>query len=228
MPNRKSPLENNELYHIYNRGIDKRVIFENEDDLKRFIQSMLEFNGQEIIGSLYENSFVKTKTTQLGSETPKLVTIINFCLNPNHFHFTLKQDSDRGIEKFMHRLGTGYTNYFNNKNHRSGSLFQGVFKSVHVNDNNYLLHLSAYINLNDRIHQLGSEAPKLESWSSWSEYLGGPLGGAQKEFGLICDTGVVLDQFKSQAEYRDFAKESLETSLEEKLEKKEREALWLE
>ena len=77
----------------------------------------------------------------------------------------------------MQRLGTGYTMYFNEKEKRSGSLFQGVFKSLHINTNEYLLHLSAYVNLNDRVHQLGSETSKLVK-SSWREY----IGDDKKEF----------------------------------------------
>lgn len=156
---RKVPFINGEFYHIYNRGVDKRDIFSNQYDLDRFFQSMDNFNIVEPIGSIYEHSFQnQKKSPQLGSSTPKLklVNFVCYCLNPNHYHFILEQVSDKGIEKFMQRIGTGYTNYFNEKNKRSGSLFQGRFKASHVASNEYLLHLSAYVNLNDKVHQLGS------------------------------------------------------------------------
>lgn len=196
---RRAEFINNEYYHIYNRGVDKRIIFADKYDLDRFYQSMTEFNTLEPIGSIYENSFRKS---QLGSEAPKLhkklVDFICYCLNPNHYHFLLSPHVDKGIEKFMHKIGGGYTNYFNEKHKRTGSLFQGVFKAVHIDSNEYLLHLSAYINLNNKVHSLGSEAPK----SSWKEY----VTDTQEMF---CDKKTILGQFKNPYEYKKFAEDSL-------------------
>jgi len=175
---------------------------------------MIEFNTIDPIGSLYENSF-----HQLGGETAKseerLVNIIAFCLNPNHFHFILEQLTDRGISEFMRRLSGGYTWYFNNKYERSGSLFQGVFKDVHIDSNEYLLHLSAYVNLNDRAHQLGGLTAKLvSSKSSWEEYTNGGNEG-------ICEKEIVLGQFKNTGEYKKFALDSLDAIIRRKAEPKE-------
>lgn len=128
-----------------------------------------------------------------------LVEIIAYCLNPNHYHLILKQVSERGIEKFMHKVSTGYTNYFNKKNERSGSLFQGPFKAIHVDSNEYLLYLSAYVNRNHFIHSYedkgaklpnGSLAP-LDGWKYCSapDYLG-------KRSGTLCNKDVVLGQFE--------------------------------
>jgi len=221
---------NGEIYHIYNQGVDKRLIFKDSDDLNRFVQSMIEFNTLEPIGSIYENSFVKDKFTLLGRGTSKLVSFINFCLNPNHFHFSLRQESDGGIQKFMQRLGSGYPKYFNNKYHRKGTLYQGGFKAKHINTNEYLLHLGAYINMNDRVHKidsLGRGTSKLiGSWTSLSEYIGGEAGPAQKTFGDICDSSIILNQFSSKKEYSCFAKDSLAISLEKKEEKHDLEGWW--
>src|ERR1700686_1992234 len=139
MPSRKVNLVEGEYYHIYNRGVDKRNIFSDKSDLQRFLQSMKEFNTLDPIGSLYENSFIKKKELrgELGGSSSKLVQFVAFCLNPNHYHFILTPLAEKGIEKFMQRLGTGYTMYFNEKNKRSGSLFQGKFKSKHINSNAY-------------------------------------------------------------------------------------------
>lgn len=200
---RKIELANGEYYHIYNRGVDKRVVFNNEADFSRFIKSLIEFNTLDPIGSLFENSFHKPKEPKLGglaakSEKP-LVDIVCYCLNPNHFHFLLKQVSDRGIEKFMHRLSTGYTQYFNLKNKRTGSLFQGNYKAVHIDTNEYFFHLSVYINLNFRIHSLGGLAAK----SSWEEY------ERWKIKGEICEKGVITKEFKNFKDYNNFANQTL-------------------
>lgn len=69
----KAELAIGEYYHIYNRGVDKRIIFSDEYDIERFILSMIEFNALEPIGSLYEKRFSKNK--KLGRETSKLAGI---------------------------------------------------------------------------------------------------------------------------------------------------------
>jgi len=214
MSTRKEAFENGEFFHVYNRGVDKRIIFTDEYDIRRFFQSVVEFNTPQPIGSLYESSF-----RRLGGETPKfegkLVNIIAYCLNPNHFHMLLEQAMDGGISEFMKRLGGGFTNYFNNKYKRSGSLFQGVFKDVHIDTNEYLLHVSAYVNLNDHVHKLGGETPKLvESMSSWKEYTDKRIEG-------ICEKEIILGQFRNMNEYKEFALASLESILKRKEELKD-------
>ncbi len=221
---RKVQLVEGEYYHIFNRGVDKRKIFSDEEDRKRFFVSMNQFNSISPIGSIYENSFQKRRTKKLGNLVSKLENKINdkkqeplvefvaYCLNPNHFHFLLMQSADRGIEKFMHRLGLGYTKYFNQKHKRSGSLFQGTFRAVHVDSDEQLLHLSAYINLNYKVHKLGN----LVSKSSWDEYVGKP----EESF---CNPGIVMEQF-TREEYKRFAESTVRNtvarrSLEEQYEK---------
>ncbi|OGF80892.1 hypothetical protein A2930_03770 [Candidatus Giovannonibacteria bacterium RIFCSPLOWO2_01_FULL_45_34] len=208
-----------EYYHIYNRGVDRRQLFSDKSDLDRFLESMDEFNSIKPIGSIYENSFLNSDI-QEKRKSKKLVQFICYCVNPNHYHFVLKQVSDGGISEFMKRLGGGYTWYFNNKNKRSGALFQGLFKAVHVDTNDYLLHLSAYVNLNFRVHKLGGETAKLLK-SSWEEY----AGNKQKNF---CHKNVILEQFKNKEEYKDFCEESLDSILEQKQKQKEMAALLID
>lgn len=204
-----------EFYHIYNRGVDKRQIFSGIDDIKRFFQSMEEFNTVNAIGSIYENSFLKKKT--LGGETSKLVNFVCYCLNRNHYHFILEQVLDGGIERFMQKIGTGYTMYFNNKYKRTGSLFQGIFKSSHINSNEYLLHVSAYVNLNNRVHKMDDNL----NCNSWGEYT---LKGKNN----FCKKDIVLGQFNSSDDYKSFAESSLVDMLKRKETEKEIENLFLE
>ena len=100
------------------------------------------------------------------------------------------------------------------KEKRSGSLFQGVFKSIHINTNEYLLHLSAYVNLNDRVHQLGSETSKLVK-SSWREY----ISDDKKDKKEFCKKDIILGQFRNTEDYKTFAKESLAGILDRRYEK---------
>lgn len=197
---RKTQLAEGEYYHIFNRGVDKREIFSDQLDRQRFFQSMNEFNTLDPIGSIYENYFRDRK--EKNKNKKKLVGFACYCLNPNHYHFIIKQIAERGIEKFMHCLGVGYTKYFNKRHERSGVLFQGAFKAVHVKSNNYLLHLSAYVNLNNRVHSLGNAVSK--SMSSWMEYMG---SFSEKTF--CGEKNVILDDFKNGEDYRKFAEKSL-------------------
>lgn len=204
---RKTAFAEGEFYHIYNRGTDRRDIFSDEDDYLRFLESMVQFNNLEPIGSIFENSF-RQKQKQLGSPASKkkmerLVNIVAYCLNPNHYHFVLEQVTEKGIEKFMQRLGTGYTKFFNNRYARTGVLFQGKFKAIHIDSNPYLLHVSAYVNLNNRVHRLGGS----DFRSSWTEYTTG-LGQPG-----MCEKEVVLGQFRKPEEYAAFAENSLQGTL---------------
>lgn len=212
---------NDEYYHIYNRGTDKRILFNDVGDIRRFIQSIKLFNTLDPIGSIYEESYeYKVKKTGIyKNEKSKLVEFVTYCINPNHFHFLLKQLTDRGVQTFMHKLGTGYTNYFNEKYSRCGSLFQGTYKAKHVESNDYLLHLSAYVNLNDKLHNFGSLTPKITR-TSLDQYIN-PEKVRAKEFDVIsCDKCIVLDQFTNSEDYQRFIYEKLKdmriTKLEER------------
>ncbi|MEK7575611.1 MAG: transposase [Patescibacteria group bacterium] len=202
---RKTKFVNNYFYHIFNRGTDKRDIFLDHNDISRFFQSMNEFNVIDPIGSIYQNSFNLLRSK--ASKDKKLVNFVCYCLNPNHYHFILEQVVDSGIEKFMQRLGTGYTKFFNHKHKRSGTLFQGKFKAVLIDSNEFLLHVSAYVNLNDKVHQLRS----LNSKSSWDEYIKNNYNNYN-----FCKKDVILDQFNNREEYKKFAEESLKDIIERK------------
>ncbi len=159
---RKHPIITGENYHVYNRGVDKRNIFGDKIDIRRFVESIKEFNQTEIIGSL--NNLRKSKKIQKETKAPyeePLVVIIAYCLNPNHFHFILKQLEDGGIAKFMQKLQSGYTSYFNVRNKRTGSLFQGTFKAQHIASENYFNKTLGYVNKNYQVHNLGDDKKEL-------------------------------------------------------------------
>lgn len=190
-----------EYYHIFNRGVDKRPIFTDERDRDRFLQTMRVFNDVDTpVGGLRTQLWGEQFGQQMTPRKP-LVNIICYCINPNHYHFLLEQVAEAGVERFMHRIGTGYTKYFNAKHQRVGSLFQGPFKAIRVDSDAYLLHVSAYINLNMRVHRLGSRASR----SSWLEYIA--TAGTFTE-GIV-KPDIILQQFSSPEDYRRFAQDAL-------------------
>jgi putative transposase len=145
---RKIKLEIEEFYHVYNRGVEKRLIFKHPSDYKRFLVLLYITNGTK---SLHMNNFRSLPSIEdlfQKDHGKPLVAIGAYCLMPNHFHLLLTPLVEGGVSKFMLKLQTGYSMYFNKKNDRVGSLFQGVFKSQHINKNRYLMHIYSYIHLN--------------------------------------------------------------------------------
>lgn len=144
MANKMRSIVAGEFYHVYNRAVDKRVIFYTEKDYEYFLSKVL---------------FFKEKTG---------IKIIAYCVLPNHWHFLLKEPETKtettfqikisSVSKFISLLTNSYTKYFNlNKDH-SGLIFQGPFKSKLVSDDNYLRVLINYINLNPLKHKISKKA----------------------------------------------------------------------
>ncbi|MEK7564435.1 MAG: transposase [Patescibacteria group bacterium] len=164
-----------EFYHIYNRGIDKRVIFKSTHDYNRFIMLLYVANSDEsirldnlinILHKSYEEIFSYKRSNAL-------VSIGAWCLMPNHFHILLKEEVEGGITKFMRKLGVGYSMYFNIKYQRTGSLFGGLFKSKHIPEDIYLKHLFGYIALNPLDLQFSGwqELIDKQNPNTWQDFL---------------------------------------------------------
>lgn len=162
---RKVPLISGEYYHIYNRGNSKQAIFLDDKDRDRFVK-LLYFSNSKKFRSFRENIIDKKLDVWDFDREEKLVSIGAWVLMPNHFHIylispkssgipgvgeaeeTLELGNDKNITFFMNRLCTSYVKYFNTKYKRSGVLFEGPFKSRHVNNDNYAKYLFSYIHLN--------------------------------------------------------------------------------
>jgi putative transposase len=146
MTTRTFVLATGEHYHLYNRGVDKRTIYLDKYDYRRFIELMYLCNSSEAINI---RDIHRDHSSVFDFETGKpLVSIGAYCLMPNHFHILATPLAEGGLTKFMSKLGTGYSMYFNKKYNRSGVLFQGKFKSQHADTDEYLKYLYAYIHLN--------------------------------------------------------------------------------
>jgi len=177
-----------ELFHVLNRGVDKRNIFMNDKDYFRFLHNMYEFNDIEISASSSAYRFkilgFASLKTEKGDREP-LVDIHAFCLMPNHYHLLISPKVENGISRFMKKLNMGYANYFNLKYKRSGALFQGRYKSILVEDESHFLHLPYYIHMNPldlyspewRGYKIKNSAKALGflenyKWSSYLDYIG--------------------------------------------------------
>lgn len=146
----RTPLVPGEWYHCYNRGVDKRRVFESKRDYERFVSLLYLGNSSLPIhfSNLKQNSLNEIISDDSIERGEPLVDVGVYALMPNHFHFLLKEIHEGGITTFMQKVCTAYTMYFNKKNQRTGALFGGPFKSKHVPDDRYFKHLVAYVHMN--------------------------------------------------------------------------------
>lgn len=182
--NRIKQYIDNSYYHLYNRGTEKRTIFLNQQDYAVFLNYLKQYllpKDETDLRKQLSNPNISylerdkiLKLLRLNNFADE-ITILAYCLMPNHFHFFIKQKSSQSIDKFMNSLCTRYTMYFNKKYQRVGSLYQGVYKAIAINKESQFIYLSKYIHKQAFIHQLNPQGQALQSWqqpSSYPEYLG--------------------------------------------------------
>jgi len=140
---RKTSFASGEYYHIYNRGNSKQTIFHDQEDYLRFLKLLFLANGEKS----FKIYFIKENPYEF-EKGKNLVDIGAYCLMPNHFHLLITQTEEGDISKFMQKISTGYSMYYNNKYKRTGTLFEGKFKAEHIDNDRYLKYIFSYIHLN--------------------------------------------------------------------------------
>lgn len=216
----KTYLENG-YYHIYNRGVEKRKIFLDEQDFKVFMSYLKIYLSpkEESVNEIKDNDSDVENKEKVISEIYTLnnffgkIDLISFVLMPNHFHLGLRQKNKKEIESFMRSLITKYSKYFNKKYKRVGPLFQSRYKAILIQSTEYLLYLSRYIHRNPQ--ELLVEGQYLESypWSSYPSYLNNiKIGWLNKR--LIISNFLKNNQFSINL-YREFVENNKEQLKEE-------------
>lgn len=186
--NRTKQYVENSYYHIYNRGVEKRTIFLDEQDYVVYLSYLKNYLTPKNKERLLEKLSNPSITYKEKDEIIRLlrlnnfygqITLLAYCLMPNHFHFFIKQKDSQSIDKFMQSLGTRYSMYFNRKYKRVGFLYQDTYKAVSVETDEQFLYLSKYIHKQALTHQDSRGDPKgrtlrvlKEQPSSYPEYLG--------------------------------------------------------
>ncbi|MBU1085806.1 MAG: transposase [Candidatus Beckwithbacteria bacterium] len=210
------------FYHIYNRGVEKRIIFQDKLDYKTFLSYLKLYLSPPLqlpaeISAEFRRIAERASLNNLFGE----VKLISYCLMPNHFHFLVKQKPINGIEKFMRSIGTKYTMYFNKKYKRVGKLYQGTYKAVLVKSEAQLLHLSRYIHLNPVVNQkleprkLHQKLISSSSYSSYANYL-------KLRNTTWLKSGEILEYFNSanlSSSYQNFVEKHYTTPSEETISK---------
>lgn len=202
MPGRRIPIVTNEVYHIFNRGLNRQPTFISKGEYSRAINTInfYRFSTPPLSLSKFLKLEINKRSDVLKilTQSKKLVEIFSFCLMPNHFHFLLKQTIDNGIAKFLSNLQNSYTKCFNTKHNRDGPLFLDQFKAVRVETEEQLVHLSRYIHLNPHTGYVINSLKELEKypWSSFPDYLQGK--------GEFVDISSISGLFKNPGQYKKF------------------------
>jgi len=172
-------------YHVYNRGNNKKDIFLDEEDYIFYLKKAREYNKK------YN------------------VTIVFYCLMPNHIHLAIRQNTETPISKFVSSLHTSYSMYFNKKYSKTGHLFQGRFGCKIIDKDEYLLHLSSYIHLNPLSAGLVNKLEDYQ-WSSYPDYIGARAG-------TLCDKEVIMGDNSPEWYKRVTEEEVVDLQIKEKL-----------
>jgi len=203
-----------EFYHVYNRGVEKRKIFLTHTDYERFIALLYLANQTEPVDLKYQGRSMNEIESRTGKA---LVEIVAYCLMPNHFHLLLREKVEGGLARFMQKVTTGYTMYFNKRNERSGSLFQGTYKASHVHDDRYFRYLISYIHLNpiklieskwketgitNKVH--AEQYLEAYTYSSYLDYL-----GEIRPHGRLLEKSTVEDIFLLAGDFKECVTEWL-------------------
>lgn len=200
-----NPLHTWHFYHVYNRGLDGREIF---DDNRAFERMMLTIWYYLWIQKRLRLSFYLNTTLVAQQETmkhmlacEKRVELHAFCLMGNHFHLVLKQLVDGGISHYLALIQNSYTRYFNLKHKRTGVLFNTQFKAVLIENDNDLLNVSRYIHLNPLTAKVVADESRLGSyaWSSLAYYL-----EKESDIKQFVSKDDVMSRFQSPEEYWNF------------------------
>ncbi len=207
MASRRVQFTEGEYYHIYNRGVDKRIIYTSHSEYVRFMAYLVMMNSKQTVrADTFLSYSSRTPRDVLSYRIEPLVAIGAFCLMPNHFHLLLTPLCEKGIERFMHRIGTAYTMFFNTAHERSGSLFQGTYKAVHTSTDRHLKYLYSYIHLNPANEKYESSKALSTAltykYSSMSEYV-------TRDF-AICDPEKFPKYFMTKQEFVDLVRNVLE------------------
>lgn len=201
-----------DYYHVYNRGAFKNGIHRDRADYMRFLCGVIAF--QSPVQFPQVGRIARTFSDADGFDIPedsfghilesRTVELVSFCILGNHFHLIVRELVEGGLMRYMQRIELAYTKYFNTRYGVSGHVYEGRYKAKHIGDNEYLMHLSAYIHRNPRELRVWKGREAEYPWSSYRDYV------KENRWGGLLAQEIILDQFDGTKEsnYADFIKTS--------------------
>lgn len=204
MPYRKTLLHNGDVYHTFNRSIERQPIFTSSRECSRALKAVEYYRYANppirLSHFLSQTHNSKNHTLRTLKYSPVLVSILSYCFMPNHFHFLLRQEAENGISIFIGRFQNSFVRYFNDYHHRRGPLFESAFRTVKVESERQLLHTSRYIHLNPFTSGIVRHQEDIcdFKWSSMSSMV------HRQDDGPLVDSGSILSSFETTQSYREF------------------------
>lgn len=213
MPHRQILFTNGDYYHIFNKTIDHKTPFLNPQLCSSFLRTAYYYRASDLKLSFSDwrrltNS--RKILIQRKLENPRnfRVSILAYCLMPNHFHFVLKQNTATGVQDFIANVSNSFTHTFNKIHKRKGPLFQNRFQAVPITSTEQLLVVSRYVHLNPIASNVVDLLDQLRAypWSSYKDYLN-PSGNPS----ALINTDTILDYFKNDpSQYQQFVENDLD------------------
>ncbi|MDP3724221.1 MAG: transposase [bacterium] len=200
------PFVTDHYYHIFNRSVNKQPIFLQRPNYQRFIDIIRFYKVAKppcrfsrFLDLPQRDQIAVIEALALAKPS---VSVLTYCIMPNHFHLLVRQEQDRGISNMVSVIQNSYAKYFNIKYGRVGAFWQGPFKAVLVEDDEQLLHVSRYIHLNPYTSDIIQRKEEIFTypWSSIGEYVG------TKE-GEFCRKEEIVSHYRSPEEYAEFIRD---------------------
>jgi len=200
-----------EYYHIYLRGNNRQNIFHDNKDRERFLflilylQSEYSFSGNT---SHYTIPYTQSSAFGIGDKVLKeilksrFIELVNFSLMPNHFHLSVYNKREGGIPRYMQKVLTAYTKYYNTKYKTTGHLFEGPYQYRHIKDDEQLTFVSAYIHRNAREIRKWYGKEHTYPWSSFQDYIG------ENRWGELLQNDIIMQKFENKKDYKKFVAKS--------------------
>lgn len=206
MPYRKTPLKNKEIYHVFNRSVDRQPIFTDKRGCNRAITTIDYYRYSDPHWKLsYFISRGSEERQKLYAElksSKKNIEILSYCFKPNHYHLLVQQCNDGGISEFIGRFQNSFAKHFNTSHERKGPLFEGPFKVVQIETERQLLYVSRYIHLNPFTATIIRNIDDVKSyrWSSMPEYCNLERASVADRVGK----DLILSHFTNESAYQKF------------------------
>lgn len=192
----------NSIYHVFNRGVEKRKIFLDKQDYNIFLYYLFIYlSPLKTVLSRHPRLPLRLYDKNMADE----IMLLSYSLMPNHFHLLIKQKSKDGISKLLKQITNAYTLYFNSKYERVGGLVQGRFKAVGIDRDDLLIHIARYIHLNPVVAGIVKN-PKDYEWSSYKIYL--------ENTDSFCETKTILSYFPTISDFEKFVLDHIEYARE--------------
>jgi len=222
MPTRLEPFVNANIYHIFNKTIDQKRVFQSDKYSQEFYQRLIYYRSTNSTRSYSDIDKLNKETQEIINqdifiEKDYQIKVLSYSFMPNHYHMLLSPLTKNGIPLFMKKFNGGYAKYFNERYNRTGALFEGKYKRIIIKNEAHFIHIPYYIHLNPldlitpewrekKLHDFNKAIKFLESyrWSSHMDYLG------VKNFPSVTQREFLFDIFGSNKQYGQKIEEWLE------------------